>query len=289
MEENGAIAFDHQSPLHPLLIVPAPLLGTGFRHGPFLGHKLVHVCWSWYINSSRKKSLLLRLPSREDTLPPSSQWGYPSCSWPEWSWDAEGRRVPEGRVLRVSSWPWTFLRPGHSLWVWLGIFVNSSWKPWEWQGNGSVTPLYSPQTTLLYLTHGAPGALPMLFPGPSQGAQGWRICLPMQEMQVWSLGREDPLEKWQPTPVFLPGKSHGQRSLWAVVHGVTTSQTWLSEWSCKHAYTLWDRLDTEQVWTGSGFTFLFTAALQSLTIIHQGSVFQIWGKNSPHSKKKKER
>ena len=24
---------------------------------------------------------------------------------------------------------------------------------------------------------------------------------------------EDPLEKQQPTPVFLPGKSHGQRSL----------------------------------------------------------------------------
>ena len=29
-----------------------------------------------------------------------------------------------------------------------------------------------------------------------------------------SLGREDPLgEEWQPTPVFLPGESHGQRSL----------------------------------------------------------------------------
>ena len=36
----------------------------------------------------------------------------------------------------------------------------------------------------------------------------------MQEAQVQSLGREDPLEKeWQPTPVFLPGESHGQRSL----------------------------------------------------------------------------
>ena len=31
---------------------------------------------------------------------------------------------------------------------------------------------------------------------------------------VRSLGQEDPLEKeWQPTPVFLPEKSHGQRSL----------------------------------------------------------------------------
>ena len=36
----------------------------------------------------------------------------------------------------------------------------------------------------------------------------------MQKTQVQSLGREDPLEKeWQPTPVFLPGESRGQRSL----------------------------------------------------------------------------
>ena len=26
--------------------------------------------------------------------------------------------------------------------------------------------------------------------------------------------------KWQPTPVYLPGKYHGQRSLVATVHGV---------------------------------------------------------------------
>ena len=30
---------------------------------------------------------------------------------------------------------------------------------------------------------------------------------------------------WQPIPVFLPGESHGQRSLWATVHRVTKSQT----------------------------------------------------------------
>ena len=36
----------------------------------------------------------------------------------------------------------------------------------------------------------------------------------MQETQVPSLGPEDPLEKGMATPpVFLPGKSHGQRSL----------------------------------------------------------------------------
>ena len=36
----------------------------------------------------------------------------------------------------------------------------------------------------------------------------------VQETRVQSLGWEDPLEKeWQPTPVSLPGKSHGQRNL----------------------------------------------------------------------------
>ena len=33
-------------------------------------------------------------------------------------------------------------------------------------------------------------------------------------MQVQSLGGEGTLEgQWQPTPVFLPGESHGQRIL----------------------------------------------------------------------------
>ena len=31
--------------------------------------------------------------------------------------------------------------------------------------------------------------------------------------------------KWQPTPVFLPGEPHGQRSLEATVHGVAKSRT----------------------------------------------------------------
>ena len=30
--------------------------------------------------------------------------------------------------------------------------------------------------------------------------------------------------KWQPTPVFLPGESHAQRTLAATVHGVAKSQ-----------------------------------------------------------------
>ena len=51
----------------------------------------------------------------------------------------------------------------------------------------------------------------------------------MQETWVQSLGGEDPQEKeMQPTPVFLPGKFHGQRSLLGYSHGVAKSQTQLS-------------------------------------------------------------
>ena len=31
--------------------------------------------------------------------------------------------------------------------------------------------------------------------------------------------------KWQPTPVFLPGESQGQGSLWAAIYGVAQSRT----------------------------------------------------------------
>ena len=41
--------------------------------------------------------------------------------------------------------------------------------------------------------------------------------------------------KWQPTPVFFPGKSHGQRGAWlATVEGVARSWTRLSEHAHRH-------------------------------------------------------
>ena len=41
-----------------------------------------------------------------------------------------------------------------------------------------------------------------------------------EEKGVQSLGREDPLEEGMaPTPAFLPGESHGQRSLGATSMG----------------------------------------------------------------------
>ena len=45
--------------------------------------------------------------------------------------------------------------------------------------------------------------------------------------KVVPLGRR----QWHPTPVLLPGKSHGRRSLVGCHHGVAKSQTRLSEFT----------------------------------------------------------
>ena len=44
------------------------------------------------------------------------------------------------------------------------------------------------------------------------------IYLEVQKFKIWS-------RKWQPTPVFLPGKFHGQGAWWAALYGVAKSWT----------------------------------------------------------------
>ena len=60
----------------------------------------------------------------------------------------------------------------------------------------------------------------------------------MQKTRLWSLGQEDPLDllgrKWQLTPVFLSGKSQGQRSL--VVYRT---------WGHKRIGCNWERADVQ--------------------------------------------
>ena len=62
--------------------------------------------------------------------------------------------------------------------------------------------------------------------------------------------------KWQTTPVFLPGESHGQRSWWATVHGLIKSREGLGAggkgddrgwdgWMASHIRWTW-------VWVNSG-------------------------------------
>ena len=66
--------------------------------------------------------------------------------------------------------------------------------------------------------------------GTSLVAQMVKRLSAMWETRVQSLGQEGPWRrKLQFSPVLLPGKSHGQRSLLATVHRVAKSQTQLSD------------------------------------------------------------
>ena len=57
-----------------------------------------------------------------------------------------------------------------------------------------------------------------------------RICLQCRRPGFNPLVRQIPWRReWLSTPVFLPGESHGQRSLAAAVDGAAESHTWLSD------------------------------------------------------------
>ena len=70
----------------------------------------------------------------------------------------------------------------------------------------------------------------------------------IRESWVQPLGREDLLEKEMAThPVFLPGKSHGQRSLQAIVHAVAKSWTQLSDFIFTFHFLFPLKLGTRQI------------------------------------------
>ena len=54
------------------------------------------------------------------------------------------------------------------------------------------------------------------------------------EMQVWGVWKIPQRRKWQPTPVFLPEKSHGQDKPGGLQFMVLQSQTWLRDWIYVH-------------------------------------------------------
>ena len=71
--------------------------------------------------------------------------------------------------------------------------------------------------------------LPRWFSGKESTCQRMRCML-----SPWA-GKIPWRRKWQPTPVFLPGKSHGQRSLVARVQG---SQRVEHNWTCTYKWTI---------------------------------------------------
>ena len=78
----------------------------------------------------------------------------------------------------------------------------------------------TPSSTLAWRIPGTrePGGLPSM--GSHRVGHDWGTSLSLFTFMHWR-------RTWQPSPVFLPGESHGQRSLADYSHGVANSQTWL--------------------------------------------------------------
>ena len=64
------------------------------------------------------------------------------------------------------------------------------------------------------------------FPGGSDGKES--ACTVGDPDLILGLGRSPGEGNDYPTPVFMPGEFHGERSLVATVYGVVKSQTQLS-------------------------------------------------------------
>ena len=64
------------------------------------------------------------------------------------------------------------------------------------------------------------------FPGGSSGKEPTCQCRRCKRCRFNPWVRKIPWRRaWQPTPVFLPGESHGQRAWWATLHRVTKNRT----------------------------------------------------------------
>ena len=84
-----------------------------------------------------------------------------------------------------------------------------------------ITPSYS--SAILRLIFLSEKNISWGFPGGASGKEPVCKCRRRKRCKFDPWVRKEPLEEgMQPTPVFLPGKSHVQRS---TVHGVTKSRT----------------------------------------------------------------
>ena len=133
----------------------------------------------------------------------------------------------------IMQWWWCTPTAIHS-----GNLDNVSFRTSSWELKvTTILSLCLPQRSILKFDHSSHCSGICLLV-----AQWWRIHLLIQETkksQVQSLGWEDPLgEQMEPAPVFLPGKSHEQRSLvgyspWCLKELDTTE--WLSTPESMHS------------------------------------------------------
>ena len=109
--------------------------------------------------------------------------------------------------MKISQSCWLFAPP----WIVVHGILQARILEWVGEGEGNPTQASNP---------GLPYCRPTLYQLSHQGSQGstsgkeYACQCRRHKRSRFDWGPEDPLkEAWQPTPVFLPGKFHRQRSL----------------------------------------------------------------------------
>ena len=131
--------------------------------------------------------------------PDAKNWCKDADAGKDWRQEWE-KGTTEDKMVRMASptqWTWVWANSG-SRW-WTG-------KPGMLQSMGFQRVRDDWTIELNWTELSESFGLPRWLNGKNPPAK--------HEMWVWSLSQEDPWSrKWQPTPVFLPGKFHGQRNL----------------------------------------------------------------------------
>ena len=112
----------------------------------------------------------------------------------------------------------------------------------EWREKGEISDRQrTRQTHSVYRRFWSTYYVPRGLPGGSVVKASACQC-ETQEMPIWSLARKDPLEGsiWQSTPVFLPEKSHGLKSVRfqesdMTKHAHTVFYLWKSKFITKYS------------------------------------------------------
>ena len=136
-----------------------------------------------------------------------------------------------GSVLAMWSYliQWETYQELQNDWATVSYFGCWDWRGFSWKQNPKAKPREKKKENVFNsLGPGVPELFSSMyqefrvlfqlvwfgsFPGGSE-IKNLPATQELQEMQIRSLGGEDPWRRaWQPPPVFLPGESHGQRSL----------------------------------------------------------------------------
>ena len=161
--------------------------------------EIKHKITKWLSNST-SRYISKRTESRV-----SRRYLYPHSHSKDRGWD--------GWMVSLTRWTWVWANPGDGG----GQGSLAGFSPWDckvrqdWVTELNGTDIHSSITFNLQKVETTQESIEELMDDQNMvhlhnGTQG---------MQVGSLGQEDPpwRRAWQPTPVFLPGESHGQRSL----------------------------------------------------------------------------